>query len=445
MSEQPTIFALSSGRGRSGVAVIRVSGSRSGEALRQLAGDLPLPRHAVVRRLRDPENGDLLDVGLVLWFPAPQSFTGEDVVELHVHGGQATISAVVSALGRISGLLPAEAGEFTRRAFHHGKLDLTQVEGLADLIDAETEAQRKQAVRQMSGAMGTLYDSWRHELLHCLAYYEAEIDFPDEQGVPEDVALGLGDNLRTLVTAFEEHLNSAQRGERLRDGLCVVIAGAPNVGKSSLLNAIAKRDVAIVSEHAGTTRDIIELHLDLNGYPVTLVDTAGLREASDDVEREGVFRARRRIEDADLVVWVDEATASGGDVTDYKKIDSPALRVLNKSDLAPGNTGIGADNGAISVSAKTGEGLDVLISALTARAEAAFGGAATPLITRERHRMALSACRDHVNSALKVMDSGAELVAEDLRLASRHLGRITGRIEVDDLLDVIFRDFCIGK
>jgi len=449
MNSDQTIYALASGKGRSGVAIIRVSGSGASAAIAALAGDQPRPRMAVHRELRASGSGDLLDQGLVIWFPGPHSFTGEDVAEFHVHGSPAGVASVLRELGEMPGLRPAEAGEFTRRAFGNGRLDLVEVEGLADLIDAETEAQRKQAVRQFSGSATERYEEWRAELLHCLAYFEAEIDFADEADVPDDVSRGMQQKLGALKTSIEARLDDGRRGERLRDGLRVVIAGRPNVGKSSLMNVLAERDVAIVSEQAGTTRDVIEVHLDLKGYPVMLADTAGLREAEDVVERAGVERTRHRVGDADLVLWVTEPGEDDDVPEDDGISGAEVLSVLNKCDLGGGaelsRDALPGTRGRVLVSAKTGAGIGELVDALSAWAQACFSGTEEPLITRERHRKALIDCRRHLDAALEGWDGEAELVAEDLRMAARALGRVTGRVDVEDLLDVIFRDFCIGK
>src|SRR6185436_3917939 len=310
-----TIFALSSGRPPAAIAVVRISGPHAGAALKALIGRLPEPRQAALARVRDPGSGEAIDEALALWFPAPGSETGEDVAELQLHGGRAVIAAVLSALGRIDGLRAAEPGEFTRRAFENGKLDLTAVEGLADLIGAETEAQRRQAYRQLKGLLGQRAETWRTRLIEALALVEARIDFSDEADVPEDLIRPALKIVRELRDEIAEVLAGAGRGERLREGLVVAIAGPPNAGKSTLLNRIARREVAIVSPVAGTTRDVIEVHLDLDGYPVTLLDTAGIRDSADPVEQEGVRRARARAAEADLVLWVqdtkDEHVRSG--------------------------------------------------------------------------------------------------------------------------------------
>lgn len=436
MSE--TIFALSSGRGPAGVAVVRVSGARAAEAVTRLTGQpLPAPRMAALRLLREPDSGEVIDQSLLLWFPGPASFTGEDVAEFHVHGGPAVVSGVLAALGRLEGLRPAEAGEFTRRAFHAGKMDLTQVEGLADLINAETEAQRRQALRQMQGALTELYEGWRTQLVRALAYVEADIDFSDEDDVPEHVSAQVHGAIERLSAEITQHLADGSRGERLRDGLSVAIIGKPNAGKSSLLNALAKREVAIVSNIAGTTRDIIEVHLNLGGYPVTLIDTAGLRDTDDPVEAIGVARARARAEAADLRLHL---TPFGEEPPEPEE---NTLSVITKIDLeasaAPGH-----HNGRFHLSVVSGAGLADLVSHLSDWASKALGsGGESVLLTRERHRHALENCRTHLQAALTQPD--LVLMAEDMRLAARALGRITGRVDVEDLLDVIFRDFCIGK
>ena len=426
-----TIFAPATASGPAGIAVIRISGPRAGDALRALMGhELPKPRRAT--RTRFVHDGEILDDGLALWFPAPGSFTGEDMAELHIHGGRATVAALTAALSRMEGLRLAEPGEFTRRAFDHGKLDLTAVEGLADLVGAETEAQRRQALRQLEGALGTLYEGWRAELMRVLAWTEAEIDFSDE---------GLGHTnllyqIQGILDHVTQHLDDNRRGERLRDGIHLAILGPPNVGKSSLLNVLARREAAIVSTTAGTTRDVIEIHLDLGGYPVTVADTAGLREATGDIEAEGVRRALSRAESADLRLVVFDAAAGPPKGPAAALLGDNAIAVFNKIDLAPAP-------GPFGVSVRTGAGLDSLIGEVTRRvAELAEIGSA-PALTRARHREALTECRVALERSM--LAEQPELAAEDLRLAVRAIGRITGRVGVEDILDVIFRDFCIGK
>ena len=329
-----TIFALSSGRPPAAIAVIRISGPRAGEALQALGVKIPQPRWAALARLRDPVSDEIIDEGLALFFPGPKSETGEDTAELQLHGGRAVVAATLEALGRIEGLRPAEAGEFTRRAFENGKLDLTAVEGLADLVGAETEGQRRQAFRQMKGALGGRAEEWRRKLIQALALIEAGIDFSDEADVPGELvgpALAIA---RELAGEIEAGLADDGRGERLREGLVVAIAGPPNAGKSTLLNRIAQREAAIVSPYAGTTRDVIEVHLDLNGWPVTLLDTAGMRETGDPVEMEGVRRARARAAAADLVLWVEDVSGGEGGASEGDAGFAPSVGALEADDQA---------------------------------------------------------------------------------------------------------------
>lgn len=403
-----------------------------------------MPRRAVYRRLHDPLSGAELDDGLVLWFPAPASETGEDVAELQIHGGRATVVAVLEALAEVPGLRIAEPGEFTRRAFLNGKLDLTAVEGLADLVNAETDAQRQQAVRQLKGELGCLYEGWRTRLVRLLAYAEATIDFPDELeevgGAPNLLPEILG-----LISEITQHLDDHRRGERLREGLYVAIVGPPNVGKSSLLNALAKRDVAIVSEIAGTTRDVIEVHLDLAGYPVLLADTAGIRESSEPIEQEGVRRALARAEAADLRLVMVDATQWPAVPSEIDPvIDDGSILILNKVDLVKQPIDMTQKGRPVmALSVVTGEGMGELVSKLEQEAVARMAVGETPTLTRLRHRQALECCIEALGRSTHAQLP--ELAAEDLRLGARELGRITGRVDVEDLLDVIFRDFCIGK
>lgn len=443
MSSVKTIFALASGIGRAGVAVYRLSGPAAGPVLDQLVGEpRPHPRRASYRRVRD-QAGDVLDEGLVLWFPAPGSFTGEDVVELHLHGGRAIARGITETLLAL-GVEPAEPGEFSRRAFMAGKLDLTQAEAIADLVDAETVAQRRQALRQLEGRLSGLYDDWRKRLLHCQAHLEAEIDFSDED-LPDGLGQAACLTLQELSQEIKVHLADGRRGERLREGLSVAILGAPNVGKSSLLNLIAGREAAIVSSLAGTTRDIIEVHLDLSGYPLTLADTAGLRDAAESIEEEGVRRARARAESADLrLVVFDGSGLPFLDPTSLALVDERSLVVINKSDLTTAAIprSIGGQQ-VLPVSATNGCGLDGVLAALGCRATETLEGTGAPVISRARHRRALEETVRALDRAL--VTGSAELAAEDVRLAGRELGRITGRIDVEEMLDVIFHDFCIGK
>jgi tRNA modification GTPase len=438
-----TIFAPATAPGRAGIAVVRVSGPDAGAACAALTGRAPpAPRRAVLRRIVDPASGELLDEALILWFAGPASETGEDVLELQLHGSPAVVAGVMDALGRLPGCRLAEPGEFVRRAFDNQKLDLTAVEGLADLIAAETAAQRRQAVRQMRGELGQLYETWRGRLTRLLAYLEADIDFSDGD-LPADVGSGAQEMLRSMEADVAQHLARGPGAERLRHGYSIAILGAPNVGKSSLLNALARRDAAIVSARAGTTRDVIEVHLDLDGWPVTLADTAGLRDTGDEIEQEGVRRALRRTEEADLKLIVLDATAT--EIPDAVRalIDSDALVVCNKIDVVTGANRTPVFSGALEISARTGGGLSALVSALATRAAAAMASGADPAPTRARHRAALEEVRAGLARAITA--PLPELVAEDVRLAARALGRITGRIDVEDLLDVIFREFCIGK
>ncbi|MCG5241932.1 tRNA uridine-5-carboxymethylaminomethyl(34) synthesis GTPase MnmE [Azospirillum doebereinerae] len=440
-----TIFALATAPGRSGVAVVRVSGPGAGSALTALSGrPLPEPRRASLATLRDPATGDALDDALVLRFTAPASFTGEDVVELHLHGGRAVVTGVIEALAALPGLRLAEPGEFTRRAFENGKLDLTEAEAVADLIDAETTAQRRQALRQMDGALGRLYDGWRDRLTRALAHIEADIDFADED-LPGGVADAVRPVVERLIAEIAAHLDDGGRGERLREGLHIAIVGAPNAGKSSLLNALARRDAAIVSARAGTTRDVIEVHLDLGGYPVVLADTAGLREAAaDEVEEEGIRRARDRAARADVKVAVFDATALPDlDPATLALIDADTVVAVNKRDLSDSPLPLIGGQTPIPVSARSGAGLVDLEKCLAAFSAERLAVGGTPSLTRARHRAALEECRASLERALSA--PLPELAAEDIRLASRALGRITGRVDVEDLLEIIFRDFCIGK
>jgi len=448
MATANTIFAPVTASGRAGVAVIRISGSKAEKALSRLGVDLPPARKLVRARLCDSASGAILDEGLVVWFPGPHSFTGEDVAELHLHGGRAVLTGVIDALNGMGGLRPADPGEFTRRAFDAGKLDLTQAEALADLVDSETRAQARQALRQMGGALKVRYDTWRNDLIRALAHLEAVIDFPEE-GLPDETAKALWQTVDGLVQEINAHLSDNNRGERLRDGFQVAIIGPPNAGKSSLLNLLAKRDAAIVAETAGTTRDVIEVHLDLDGYPVIVADTAGLRATNDAIEDEGVKRALCRAESADLVIILfDGAVHPERDETTRAMITADALVAVNKADLLDQAREKELDvedalRATHFVSVKTGFGVDVFLAELTKRvADLCEEGMDAP-ITRPRYRRALEDCVTALVRA-KAADL-PELAAEDLRLAGRALGKITGTVDVEDLLDVVFADFCIGK
>lgn len=450
--DRGTIFALSSAPGRSGVAVIRISGREAGPALTALAGNMPAPRYASLRSIRDPASGEPLDRGIVLWFPGPESFTGEDVAELHIHGGRAVVTAVLDALDSLDHVAPAQPGDFTRRAFENGRLDLVGAEGLADLVVADTQAQRRQAIQQMSGEVSALYDGWRDRLIRELAYFEAQIDFPDEGDVPEDLVTASRRRVAALAAELGRHLDDGRRGERLRDGVRIVIAGEPNAGKSSLLNQLARRDVAIVSEEAGTTRDVIEVQVDLGGVAAIVADTAGLRIARGRVETEGVRRAEQRIADADVVVAVFDGSADIGacrDAVERARASGNAILVANKSDLFDisdlEEKTAGWDGPLFAISARTGEGLDAVIEALTSTARDMAGTGEDIAVTRLRHRRALEDCRDALERTLGADPDFPELAGEDLRRAVHALARVTGRVDVEDLLGAIFADFCIGK
>ncbi len=438
---QHTIFALSSGSLPSGVAIIRLSGPQCRFAVEATCGRVPVPRHASLQPFRD-RNGVPLDEGLILFFPGPASFTGEDTAELQIHGGRATVKAVLSALGDLPGLRPAEAGEFSRRAFQNGKMDLVAVEGLADLIAAETEMQRRLAAEHASGQLSTLYDSWAKRLTHARAMIEAELDFADEDDVPGSIASTIWLDMQQLQQDILNHLSGIRVGEIVRDGLNVVIAGPPNAGKSSLLNYLAKRDIAIVTDIPGTTRDVLHVDLDLAGYAVRLHDTAGLRETDDVVEREGIRRTHRSIDSAHLVLLL----SSDAEV-DWRSLagshTGPIIRVLTKTDTREASWPRGSADVMISI--KSGQGMTELLDAVRAFLPDLESGGALSLPTRERHFANLQEARRHIQHALDGELAGLDIQAEHLRLASQALGRVTGRVDVENLLDVIFSEFCVGK
>lgn len=430
----PTIVALSSGAGRAGVAVVRVSGARVRFALETIAGGLPEPRQAVLRRLRD-ETGEVIDSALVLYFPSPASFTGEDVAEFHVHGSRAVLARLLAVLCALPGLRLAEPGEFTRRAFEAGKLDLAAVEGLADLIDSDTEWQRRQALRQMEGALGASVTRWRSGLVESMALLAAEIDFSDEGDVAGPLVEQAVAGVAAVLLELRAALGSFAMGERVREGFVVVLAGPPNAGKSSLMNALARRDVAIVSPIAGTTRDAIEVQLDLAGMPVLLVDTAGLRDSADAIEAEGVRRARTLVARADLVLSL-RAIDSEPDRIHH---DGHSLAIVTKADL-PGPQLAGE----LPISVVTGDGLEALLTAIVGRLSA-LTQAEPALLTRERHRLAVTQAITALERAVESRHGQAELLAEDIRVAVLALERLLGRIDVEDVLDQLFSGFCIGK
>lgn len=440
-SREQTIFALSSGRVPSAIGIVRVSGPKADTALERLCGFIPARRVATLVTLKRAD-GTAIDEGVALWFPKPNSATGEDTAEFQIHGGRAVIAAVFEALAKIPTLRPAEPGEFTRRAFENGKLDLTEAEGLDDLIHADTERQRRQALRQMKGLLGDKAERWRRDIIEASALIEAGIDFPDEGDVPHDLLAPAQKKIAALKDEIEETLAASAQSERLRDGLIVAIAGPPNAGKSTLLNRLARREVAIVSPYAGTTRDVIEVHLDLDGYPVTLLDTAGVRETSDPVEQEGVRRAQERARYADLVLWVSDASDDASPVLEQGDDHAPVWQVVNKIDMGAGAS---TQPSQFAISAARGDGVNDLVAALGAYAADYFGAGESALIGRARHRALLRETADALTRAERLAGQGDELVAEELRISIHSLGRLTGRVDVEDVLDAIFRDFCIGK
>jgi tRNA modification GTPase len=438
-----TIYALATPAGKSGVAVIRLSGPQATTALEQLTGRThPAPNSFYFSSFYRPQTRELIDRGLALYFKAPQSFTGEDVVELHTHGSLAVIREMLETLSHIQGLRPAEAGEFTRRAFTHGKMDLTEAEGLADLIEASTSKQKSQAMRQMEGHLSRYYGELRQRMLLALAHMEAYIDFPDEE-IPESVLHGLTAEVDELKATIESALRDDRRGQALREGLHIVILGAPNAGKSSLLNTLAQRDAAIVSQQAGTTRDVIEVHLDIAGFPVILTDTAGLRESDNDIEAEGIRRAMARAQEADIkLVIFDASLLPQRDKASLALIDERSVIVYNKSDKASGDYPLG-EGRLCAISTANGQGIDVLLAILTEMTTQFFAHSNAPMITRDRHKALLSAAYRHLSRF--DIHAPLELTCEELRQSALCLGKITGKIEVDDVLDVVFRQFCIGK
>jgi tRNA modification GTPase len=437
-----TIFALSSGRPPSAIALVRLSGPQAGKVLTTLVGKLPTPRMAARVLLHDVGQRPI-DDAVVLWFPGPASATGEDVAEFHVHGGRAVLAALFAVLSAFGDVRPAEPGEFTRRAFENGKLDLTEAEGLDDLIHADTDRQRRQALRQLKGLLGDRARDWRARIIEASALIEAGIDFSDEGDVPAELIAPALAKVKALLTEIEEVLAGQGRSERLRDGLVVAIAGPPNVGKSTLMNQLVRREVAIVSPHAGTTRDVIEVQLDLDGYPVTVIDTAGIRETDDPVEQEGVRRARARAADADLVLWLTDVSPEAIQHDGA----APVWMVRNKIDLEAASRPLAdaSGQGAFQISASRGDGLPELIAAMVGFAQNYFGGGEGGLISRTRQRKLLQETAASLRRCVEVIGQGEELAAEELRMAALSLGRLLGRVDVEDILDVIFREFCVGK
>ena len=443
-----TKYALSTVYGKSGVAIIRISGDNALDAVR-LMTDINISsikaRYAYFTNLKSYPQGDLLDKCLLLYFKGPNSFNGEDIVEFQIHGSKAIISGVLDSLSHINNFRLAEAGEFSKRAFYNGKMDLTEAEGLADLIDAETSEQQKYAIRQMDGELKNLYSDWRSELVKILAHIEAFIDFPDED-IPSSIIENMKNTVFKVENSIIEHLSSDNIGERLREGFRVVIVGPPNAGKSSLLNAIAKRDAVIVSDIEGTTRDAIDIHLDLNGYPVMFTDTAGLREAEEEIERKGIEIAYDKIKTSDLVICLFDALKDSVQIFDnsINSFKNNTLIVANKCDkLTSEQCSILEKQGCIIVSAKDKQGIDVLLNKIFEQIKNRFTSNSNLLITRKRYREALQNVVDNLQNF--GFDKEIELTAEDVRLAARSLGKITGQVEIDEILDRIFGDFCIGK
>ncbi|GAB6022693.1 tRNA modification GTPase gtpbp3, mitochondrial [Chamberlinius hualienensis] len=460
-----TIFGLSSGAGKAGVAVIRVSGPQSVQVISKMTNIKQVPPLKVTK-FKDSTTGEFLDRGILLYFKAPKSFTGEDVCELHVHGGVAVIAAMLNSLSKISQFRQALPGEFTRRAFINGKLDLTAVEGLADLIAAETEAQRKQAVRQMDGELQRLYSGWRNQIIKIAAYVEAFIDFSEDENIDVGLMNTVESEAKKLLSEIETHVADNRRGERLRNGVHVVIIGQPNVGKSSLLNIISQRPAAIVSPIAGTTRDVVECHVNIGGYPVLVSDTAGLRHSQDDIEKEGIKRALDRARLADLLVLMlepddlTEVLGKNGCLDDAVKslvyslglndaFNSPKAKkmiVVNKIDKS---SGVEMDlTDLLKISCTTRQGIDNLIDKLKATVKELCDGSSgseIPALTQQRHRIHLNSCVERLKTFFENKDTDMAIAAYHLRKAGGELGKISGEFTTEDLLDVIFKDFCIGK
>ncbi|TPW28455.1 tRNA uridine-5-carboxymethylaminomethyl(34) synthesis GTPase MnmE [Martelella alba] len=433
-----TIYALSSGGLPSGVAVIRLSGSSAFSACATIAGNIPPPRFARLMKLVDGDGGTI-DQALVLSFPGPASFTGEDCIEFHLHGGRAVVNHMQNCLSMLPGLRHAEAGEFTRRAFENGKIDLVEAEGLSDMIAAETEMQRRLALEQAEGHHSALYNGWADRLIHARAMIEAELDFADEDDVPGSLSAEIWQDVEMLAAALHQHLAGSRIGEIVRDGFKVVLTGAPNAGKSSLLNALAKRDIAIVTDIAGTTRDSIEVDLDIGGYAVRLFDTAGLRETEDIVEQEGVRRAEALRDGADLVLALVAADQTGPVIEPSEGV----LRILTKSDLR--NEADQAEDFDLVLSVHSGDGLPQLVERIATRLDAAVSGSSLSVPVRQRQIEFLQQAESHIGEALRLQHASPEIPAESLRRAADSLGRITGRVDVEDLLGVIFSSFCVGK
>jgi len=442
-----TIFALSSGPGVAGVAVIRISGKYTSEVIKKLTGkDLPQPRLATLRKINNINNSGLIDEGIVLWFPGPESYTGEDMAEFHVHGSRAVINAMHNSISKIKNCRLAEPGEFTRIAFQNGKVNLLKAESIADLVAAETEIQRKQAVKIMNGKISNKFNSWRSKLIKILSYIEAKIDFPDED-LPKNILKEVNNTSNEVLKEIKKSLNDQKVGEIIREGFKIAIVGPTNVGKSSLLNYLSKKDVAIVSETAGTTRDVIEIHLNLDGYPVIISDTAGIRESKDEIEKKGIKLALKRAEEADLRLVVIEP--KNLNFTGFLKdlFDENSILIINKSDLLKKKLDPQIKKlNHILISIKKKSNLDILISKIKKQLQNKFVNYDDILISRERHRQHLEQCAEHLEIfSKKTEEKEFDMAAEDLRLAVRHLGMIVGKVDVEEILGSIFNDFCIGK
>ncbi len=442
-----TIFALSSGPGISGVAVIRISGDNTAHVIKQITGEnLPAPRVATLRHFNKINSNELIDEGVLIWFPAPNSYTGEDLAEFHVHGSRAVVKAMHLTISKIKNCRLAEPGEFTKRAFQNGRINLLKAESIADLISAETEIQRKQAIKIMSGKSSDQFNSWREKLLKALSHIEAKIDFPDED-LPKNIINEIQKTSNNVLKEIKKTLNDQKVGERIREGFKIAILGPPNSGKSSLLNYLSKRDVAIVSEIAGTTRDVIETHLNLDGYPVIVSDTAGIRSSKNEIEKKGIKIALKRAEDADLKLVIVSAKNVDFSGVLKKLLTKNAILVVNKSDLVKGKSNSKLKKYEhVLISIKKDLNLNKLITKIKSKLKNKFTTTEDILITRERHRQNLINCVQHLEKFQKKKSAqDFDKAAEDLRLATRHLGMIVGKVDVEELLGSIFNDFCIGK
>ena len=441
-----TIYALSSGPGISGVAVIRVSGEKTKEVIKKITGrKLPKPRMACLNKIIEIKTKELIDEGIVIWFPGPNSYTGEDMAEIHVHGSRAVIKSILDNLSKINSCRLAEPGEFTKIAFQNEKINLLKAESIGDLIASETDIQRRQALKIMSGKSSDKFNSWRNTLLKILSNLEAKIDFPDED-LPDDILNNIKKDSEKVKSEIEKILNDSKVGERIREGFKIAILGPTNVGKSSLLNYFSKREAAIVSEIAGTTRDIVEVHLNIDGYPVVMSDTAGIRDSKDEIEKKGIKLALKKAEDADLNLLVFEP--KNVDFTSFLKDINleKSIFIINKSDLGDNNNKNLDRFKPISISIKDERNIDSLIDLIKENLKNKFVSFENTLITRERHRQHLHQCVDYLEEfSRKEKEKDFDKAAEDLRLATRHLGMLVGKVDVEEILGSIFNDFCIGK